>query len=107
VHRARALVVTFIDTASALRLLAWMREHEPKVPVIIRTSDDRDIELLQAAGAAEVVPDALEGSLMLASHALAMVGVPMRRVIRAVQDQRSARYSLLRDYYDQSEDGHH
>lgn len=107
IHRARALVVTFIDTPAALGLLAWMREHAPKVPVIVRTRDDRDIELLQAAGAAEVVPDALEGSLMLASHALAMVGVPMRRVIRAVQDQRNARYTLLRNYYDENEDGHH
>jgi monovalent cation:H+ antiporter-2, CPA2 family len=107
VHRARALVITFIDTAAALKMLAWMREHAPQVPVIVRTSDDRDIEALQIAGAAEVVPDALEGSLMLASHALAMVGVPMRRVIRIVQDQRSARYSLLRDYYDENEDGHH
>jgi CPA2 family monovalent cation:H+ antiporter-2 len=107
VHRARAIVVTFIDTPAALRLLAWMREHAPKVPVIVRTRDDQDIERLQAAGAAEVVPDALEGSLMLASHALAMVGVPMRRVIRAVQDQRSARYALLRNYYDENEDGHH
>ncbi len=107
VHRARALIITFIDTTTALKLLAWMREHAPKVPVIVRTNDDHDIEVLQAAGAAEVVPDALEGSLMLASHALAMVGVPMRRVIRAVQDQRSARYALLRNYYDENEDGHH
>ncbi len=105
--RARAVVITFIDTPAALRLLAWMREHAPNVPVIVRTRDDRDLEALQAAGATEVVPDALEGSLMLASHALAMVGVPMRRVIRIVQDQRSARYSLLRDYYDGNEDGHH
>jgi monovalent cation:H+ antiporter-2, CPA2 family len=107
VHRARALVITFIDTAAALRLLAWMREHATSVPVIVRTRDDQDIERLQAAGAAEVVPDALEGSLMLASHAMAVVGVPMRRVIRAVQDQRSARYALLRNYYDENEDGHH
>lgn len=107
IHRARALVVTFIDTAAALRLLAWMREHAPAVPVIVRTRDDQDIERLQAAGAAEVVPDALEGSLMLAPHALAVVGVPMRRVIRAVQDQRSARYALLRNYYDENQDGHH
>ncbi|MDI9335277.1 MAG: cation:proton antiporter [Cytophagales bacterium] len=107
VHRALALVVTFIDTPAALRLLAWMREHAPKVPVIVRTIDDRDLEALQAAGAVEVVPDALESSLMLASHALAVVGVPMRRVIRIVQDQRNARYSLLRDYYDENKDGHH
>jgi len=107
VNRARAVVVTFLDTAAAFKLLSWMQKYAPKVPVIVRTRDDKDIEALRVAGATEVVPDALEGSLMLASHALAMVGVPMRRVIRIVQDQRSARYTLLRDYYDGDEDGHH
>ncbi len=36
---------------------------------------------------------------MLASHALALVGVPMRRVLRTVQDQRDARYNVLRGYF--------
>jgi CPA2 family monovalent cation:H+ antiporter-2 len=72
--------------------------------VIVRTQDDHDLEKLQAAGATEVVPEALEGSLMLASHALALVGVPMRRVIRIVQDQRDARYSLLRGYFHGADD---
>jgi CPA2 family monovalent cation:H+ antiporter-2 len=49
-----------------------------QVPVIVRTIDDTDLEKLRAAGATEVVPEAIEGSLMLASHALALVGVPMR-----------------------------
>ena len=56
------------------------------------------------AGATEVVPEAIEGSLMLASHALALVGVPMRRVIRVVQDQRNARYGLLRGYFHGADD---
>ena len=72
--------------------------------MIVRTQDDRDLEKLQAAGATEVVPETLEGSLMLASHALALVGVPMRRVIRIVQDQRDARYNLLRGYFHGADD---
>jgi CPA2 family monovalent cation:H+ antiporter-2 len=72
--------------------------------VIVRTVDDHDLEKLQAAGATEVVPEAIEGSLMLASHALALVGVPMRRVIRVVQDQRDARYNLLRGYFRGADD---
>ena len=62
------------------------------------------LERLRAAGATEVVPEALEGSLMLASHALALVGVPMRRVIRAVQEQRDARYNLLKGYFHGADD---
>ena len=102
--RASAVVVTHIDTASALKILASVREHAPAVPVVVRTVDDHDLEKLQAAGATEVVPEAIEGSLMLASHALALVGVPMRRVIRSAQEQRNARYGLLRGYFHGADD---
>ena len=102
--RASAVVVSYHDTASALKILQLVREHAPKVPVIVRTIDDADLERLRAAGATEVVPEAIEGSLMLASHAMALVGVPMRRVLRRVQEQREARYSLLRGYFHGADD---
>jgi monovalent cation:H+ antiporter-2, CPA2 family len=102
--RASAVVVSYHDTPSALKILHLVRTHAPRVPVIVRTIDDTDIERLQAAGATEVVPEAIEGSLMLASHALALVGVPMRRVIRVVQEQRDARYGLLRGYFHGADD---
>jgi CPA2 family monovalent cation:H+ antiporter-2 len=102
--RASAVVVTYLDVNSGFKVLSHTRAHAPQVPVIIRTLDDSNLERLQAAGATEVVPETLEASLMLASHALALVGVPMRRVIRIVQDQRDARYSLLRGYFHGSDD---
>jgi monovalent cation:H+ antiporter-2, CPA2 family len=105
--RASAVVVSYHDTPSAMKILRLVQEHAPKVPVIVRTIDDSDLEKLQAAGATEVVPEAIEGSLMLASHALALVGVPMRRVIRVVQDQREARYGLLRGYFHGADDDTH
>jgi len=102
--RASAVVVSYHDTLSAMKILRLVQEHTPQVPVIVRTIDDADLERLQAAGATAVVPEAIEGSLMLASHALALVGVPMRRVIRVVQDQRDARYGLLRGYFHGADD---
>jgi CPA2 family monovalent cation:H+ antiporter-2 len=102
--RASAVVVTYLGTPGALKVLGSVREHAPSVPVVVRTVDDLDLEKLQAAGATEVVPEAIEGSLMLASHALALVGVPMRRVIRSAQAQREARYSLLRGYFHGADD---
>ncbi|MBB4842558.1 CPA2 family monovalent cation:H+ antiporter-2 [Paucibacter oligotrophus] len=109
--RASAVVVSYPDTASALKILHLVHSHAPQVPVVVRTIDDSDLERLRAAGATEVVPEAIEGSLMLASHALALVGVPMRRVIRLTRDARDARYGLLRGYFhgaddDSSEDLH-
>jgi CPA2 family monovalent cation:H+ antiporter-2 len=97
-ERASAVVVTYLDNASAFRVLALAKEHAPHVPVVVRTKDDQDLAKFQLAGASEVVPETIEGSLMLATHALALVGVPMKRVIRMVQLQRSQRYELLRDF---------
>jgi CPA2 family monovalent cation:H+ antiporter-2 len=102
--RASAVVITYLEVPGAMRVLAHARAHAPQVPVIVRTQDDHDLEALQQAGATEVVPEAIEGSLMLASHALALVGVPMRRVIRIVQDQRDARYNLLRGFFHGADD---
>jgi CPA2 family monovalent cation:H+ antiporter-2 len=102
--RASAVAVTYLDVPSALKVLANTRAHAPQVPVVVRTQDDLHLDKLQAAGATEVVPEAIEGSLMLASHALALVGVPMRRVLRLVQDQRDARYNLLRGYFHGADD---
>ncbi|NUU03121.1 cation:proton antiporter [Herbaspirillum robiniae] len=99
IHRAAALVVTYASTPSALKVLHHAAELEPELPVIVRSYDDADLETLLAAGATEVVPEALEGSLMLASHALVMLGVPLRRVVHRVQDARDERYASLRGYF--------
>jgi CPA2 family monovalent cation:H+ antiporter-2 len=98
------VVVSYHDTPSALKILHLVREHAPKVPVIVRSIDDSDLETLRAAGATEVVPEAIEGSLMLAAQALALVGVPMQRVIRLTRDARDARYALLRGYFHGADD---
>ena len=102
--RASAVAITYLELPAALKVLANTRAHAPQVPVVVRTQDDLHLDRLREAGATEVVPEAIEGSLMLASHALALVGVPMRRVIRSVQDQREARYQLLRGYFHGADD---
>lgn len=97
--RASALVVSYADTASALKILHLVHELKPGMPVVVRTRDDTDIDQLKQAGAAEVVPEILEGSLMLASHALMLVGVPFNRVLRRIRDTRERRYELFRGFF--------
>lgn len=111
VMRAAAMVITYEDTASALRILHLVHEMNPMLQVIVRSYDDTDLEKLKAAGAAEVVPEALESSLMLASHALVMIGIPLRRVVHLVQEARNQRYALLSGFFpgagdDQDDDDH-
>lgn len=97
--RASALVITFSDTKAAMKILHHAHALNPGLPVIVRTIDDSDLDQLIAAGAAEVVPDTFESSLMLASHALVMLGVPLRRVVRRIRDVREDRYGLMRGFF--------
>ena len=97
--RASVIIVTVSDTQLSERVLHHVQELRPDLPVVVRALDERDMERLTRAGATEVVPEALEGSLMLASHAMVLVGVPLNRVLKRVRQTRSQRYSLLRGFY--------
>ncbi|MGG7606327.1 cation:proton antiporter [Massilia sp. BKSP1R2A-1] len=99
INRASALVITFADTRLALKVLHLVHELAPNLAVIVRSHDDSDLDVLKQAGATEVVPEALESSLMLASHALVTMGVPLRRVVHRVQSARDERYASLRGYF--------
>ena len=97
--RARALVIAYADTASALRILAQVQVQRPGLPVVVRTYDDTDIDKLKAAGAAEVVSEIMEGSLMLASTTLLLIGTPLNRVLRRIRDTREHHYHLFRGFF--------
>ena len=97
--RAKTLVITYNDLHSALKILHHVKELRPGLPVVVRTADDTHIEALKQAGAAEVVAEVLEGSVMLASQALLMSGVPLNHVIRRIQENRARRYSVFSGFF--------
>ncbi len=99
VLRAAAVVVTFAESAESLRAVAHVRSLNPSLPIIARARDDADIARLAAAGASEIVPEALESGLMLASHTLVWVGVPLNRVVRRMRAVRDEQYGLLRGLF--------
>jgi CPA2 family monovalent cation:H+ antiporter-2 len=95
-ERCSVLVLTFTDADGALGILKAVRELRPDVPVLVRTQDDAKLDELQRAGATEVVPETLEASLMLVSHVLLLLDVPISRVVKTVGDIRNTRYAMLR-----------
>ena len=99
IARASVLIVSFADTRAAEKVLHHVREIKPELPVVVRTLDEKDFESLHRSGAAEVVPESLEASMMLASHALILVGVPVNRVLKRVRQTRMARYRSLRGFF--------
>ena len=97
--RARALVVTFAETRSALSILRHAHEIKPALPVVVRTTDETSIDRLKEAGAAEVVFEVMEGSLIMAFHALMLMGLPMANVMKRIQAVRESRYELMRGFF--------
>jgi CPA2 family monovalent cation:H+ antiporter-2 len=98
-ERARLLVVAVDQTDIALLILKEARRFNPSVSILVRTRDDSQLAELKAAGASEVVPELLESSLMLASHALIMLGIPGQQVRDRVDQVRRDRYRLLHGFY--------
>lgn len=99
IERAKALIVSYNDTPSAMKILHVVQESYPQLPVVVRTVDDTHMERFREAGATEVVPEVLEGSLMLASHALVLLGVPLNRVIKRIRRFREERYKMFRGFF--------
>ena len=97
--RAQAVVVTYSDLHSSMAILRHVRELRPELPVVVRTIDDTHIDELKAAGAAEVVSEVMEGSLMLASHALMLLGVPLSQVLKRIRVVRESRYAMMRGFF--------
>ena len=94
---ANAVVISFSDTRTSLGILRALRRLRGDVPVLVRTPDDSRLQELKGAGATEVVPEAFEASLMLASHVLMSLRVPHATVMRSVAELRGNRYEMLRN----------
>lgn len=97
--RAKAVIISYAETRGTMKVLDVIKERHPNLPVIVRTHDDSEMDMLRDAGAAEVVPEILEGSLMLASHALVTLGVPLNRVVKRIRIFREERYKMFKGYF--------
>ena len=94
---ASALVISFSDPATSIGILHAVRRVRADVPVLVRTQDDARLKELQDAGATDVVPETFEASLMLVSHVLMLLHVPVSRVVRTLGEIRNNRYAVLRN----------
>ncbi len=103
--RAKALIISYDDPPSAIKILHLVNDYFPNLPVVVRTVDDTNMERFRDAGASEVVPEVLEGSLMLASHALVLLGVPLNRVVKRIRIFREERYKMFKGFFHGISDG--
>jgi CPA2 family monovalent cation:H+ antiporter-2 len=99
IKTAKALVISYADFRATMKVLHVIQDTYKNIPVIVRTLDDTHMDEIRNAGASEVVPEILEGSLMLASHALVVLGVPLNRVVKRIRSFREERYKMFRGYF--------
>ncbi len=99
IAQARLLVVAVDNSEAALQIVEQARRLQAELQILVRTRDDSKLDALLALGANEVVPELLESSLMLASHALVMLGLPESRVQQSMDAVRAGRYRLLHGFY--------
>mgnify|MGYP003320373031 FL=1 len=104
IKNCKAVIITYADDRASSKVLTVVRETYIDLPVIVRTADESSIALLQKEGATEVVPEVLEGSLMLGSHALMVLGIPLGRIVKKIRSFRSERYAMFRGYFKGSSD---
>ncbi len=99
IHKANAVVISYDDFTAAKKIITVVKSLRPDIPILVRTRDDSNLEELQSLGATEVVPEALEASLMISSHLLMLLGVPMRKAVHNIRQVRASRYQLLHEYF--------
>jgi len=97
--RARAVVVAYPDAHSAERVVRLVRSHRTDIPVVVRAFDESTVMRLKQAGATEVIPEVLEGSLMIAAETLVQLGIPVEQAMARVRAARGERYASLREFY--------
>ena len=97
--RARLVIITFDDRKRVDAMLPLIRELAGEIKVLVRTRDDSFLEHYKQAGAFEVIPESQEGALMLVSHLLLNCDIPIGRVIRRMEHERSSQYRFLHGFY--------
>jgi len=99
IGRASILVICHDDVGSAEKTLKQAKHINADIPILVRTKDDTYYEKLTEAGATEVIPETLESSLMMASHVLSLLNVPMSKIVRRIQVMRNNKYATMREFF--------
>jgi CPA2 family monovalent cation:H+ antiporter-2 len=80
--RARALVITLPDDASALAVVATAKKEAPELRIVARASTWDGARRLRSAGANEIVRPELEGGVEIVRRTLIDLDLPVREVQR-------------------------
>ncbi len=99
IDNAKMVILTFDQHNAVKNVIETIRNIHEKLPIVVRTRKDYHLEELYLAGATQVVPEILEGSLMLVSQVLHLSGVPMARILKRVRSERKNHYTHMHGFF--------
>lgn len=97
--QARLVVICHNDLSATMKTLKYARQIKSDIPILVRTRDETQVEELRRAGATEVIPETFEAGLMLGSHAMLALNVPLAKVALTLQNNRVDRYQMMREMF--------
>ena len=98
IKNARAVLITYPDLASSIRIIGEIRRINPQVPIIAKSADSAGVKMLEESGANEVVSEIQESSSMMAVLLLANLGVPLSEVQKKGISLVSERHQIFREF---------
>ncbi|WP_394200394.1 monovalent cation:proton antiporter-2 (CPA2) family protein [Shewanella waksmanii] len=103
IKQAKLIVLTFSEGRILEDVLPLCRQLAPDAKILVRTRDDEGMQELEQAGASQVIPETLEGSLMLVSQVLYQCGVPLNRILKRLEYERRNHYQYLHGFFSGAE----
>ncbi len=92
---AKAVLISFGDIHPTINTLNQIRSKYPKIPILARSKDEHERELLQQHGATKIVTETFEESLTLAHYLLKLINISHHRITKLLQDVRDKNYDVL------------
>jgi CPA2 family monovalent cation:H+ antiporter-2 len=93
-NRALAFVVTLDDALAVDRMVRAIRREWPNAPIFARAKDWKHAVHLQRLGVADVIPEAVEGSLQLAGRVLDGLGFEEEQIDKRLDTERAYERAL-------------
>ncbi len=106
INKARIVLITIKNTSAVKAIIHQVRTVRNDIPILVRSIDERKLDEFYAAGATDVVPESLESSIIMASHLLIHLDVPLNEITRDIARARKDRYKFLRGYFPGEEAAH-
>lgn len=99
---ACALVVSFVDIPSTIKILSFAKEMNSKILILARCKDQVEFEQLKKYGATKIVVGMYEESLKILQYLLQFIHIPPNKISSMIQKIRNKNYELIRKIFPSS-----